>query len=328
MRARIAFLVAAALLAALTLTPSIQAQPLVNIETVTVGDAGNAADTTGYGAVAYEFSIAKYEVTLSQYSTFLNSVAAVAPPSYLLDLWTVTMSSSLGKPGIDRTGSGSVASPFVYTVSGSGDHPVFFVSWFDAARFANWMNNGAVDGASTEAGAYALNGATTGINLFRDPNASWWIPSEDEWYKAAYYKGGGIDSDYWLYPTQSDAAPTAQNPPGGQNSANYNRVRPSPDRFTDVGAYHTSPSAYDTFDQGGNVWEWTDGIVGSTERALRGGAWDADAAVLQSTTRGSTIPSDEGNVSGFRLATVPEPSTYALLLMTGAGALWWAGRRR
>ena len=28
------------------------------------------------------------------------------------------------------------------------------------------------------------------------------------------------------------------------------------------------------------------------------------------------------------LTVVPEPSTYALVLMTGAGALWWARRRR
>jgi len=56
--------VVAVLFAAFTLISNLQAQPLVTIETVTVGDAGNAADTTGYGAVADVFALGKYEVTI------------------------------------------------------------------------------------------------------------------------------------------------------------------------------------------------------------------------------------------------------------------------
>ena len=41
--------------------------------------------------------------------------------------------------------------------------------------------------------------------------------------------------------------------------------------LTDVGAYTGSPSAYGTFDQGGNAWEWTEAISG-TRRGFRGGA--------------------------------------------------------
>ena len=77
----------ALLLAAFTSASKIQAQPPFEIETVLVGDAGNAPDTTGYGAVAYDFSIGKYEVTIGQYAVFLNSVASVTSQTNLIQLW-------------------------------------------------------------------------------------------------------------------------------------------------------------------------------------------------------------------------------------------------
>jgi formylglycine-generating enzyme required for sulfatase activity len=86
--------------------------------------------------------------------------------------------------------------------------------------------------------------------------------------------------------------------------------------------------------QGGNVWEWSetafDGVnSSSTEvRAFRGGSWQLAEDDMRSTDRLDNSPTDEGMGIGFRVAAVPEPSTYALLLMTGAGALWFARRRR
>ena len=114
MRTRTAFLVVAALVAAFTITPNLHAQPLVNIETVTVGDPGNAADTTGYGAVADVFAIGKYEVTIGQYTTFLNSAASVTSDSYIVDLWSQEMTYNLEPQtaGISRSGSGIVADPY------------------------------------------------------------------------------------------------------------------------------------------------------------------------------------------------------------------------
>ena len=329
-------LIVAAMFAAFILGSNLHAQPLVNIETVLVGDPGNAADTrespiggiNHFGAVAEMFSIGKYEVSINQYSTFLNSVASVTSDSYIVNLWNANMTSDLNIAGISRSGAGTLGSPYSYSVIGSGNRPITYVGWFDAARFANWMNNGAINGASTETGAYTLNGATSGVGFTKNAGATWWIPSEDEWYKAAYYKGGGTDAGYWDYPTQSDTTPTAQaNPPGAQNSANFNGVRPVGNLLTEVGAFSTSPSAYGTFDQAGNVWEWNDAVSGS-ERGSRGGSYFGDFTELQSGFRGSDPPTGEYNNEGFRVASVPEPSTYALLFMTGAGALWWARRRR
>jgi formylglycine-generating enzyme required for sulfatase activity len=141
-----------------------------------VGDAGNAADTTGYGAVADVFAIGKYEVTIGQYRTFLNSVASVTSDSYIVNLWNASMASNLNIAGISRSGSGTLGDPYSYSVIGSDNQPITYVSWFDAARFANWVNNGATLGASTETGAYTLNGATSGIFTV-NPGATWSLPS-------------------------------------------------------------------------------------------------------------------------------------------------------
>ena len=324
--------VVAVLFAALTLISNLQAQPLLTIDTVTVGDAGNAADTTTYGAVAYDFNIGKYEVTIGQYTSFLNAVAATDTYS----LYNASMATDLNVAGISRSGaSGSYTYAVVNNGGDSSNRPITYVSWFDAARFANWMNNGATNGASTETGAYTLNGATSGVNFTKNAGATWWIPSEDEWYKAAYYKGGGTNAGYWLYPTQSDSAP-GNNIGGAANQANYYAgdyavTQSSTDSdtlnyLTDAGAFSNSDSAYDTFDQGGNVWEWNDAVIGSS-RGLRGGSWIGNGYDLQSSDRASSDPSYEGGDVGFRVASVPEPSTAVLVLM-GVGALYLWKRRR
>ena len=307
---------------------NVQAQPLVNIETVTVGDPGNAPDSTGYGAVAYEFNIGKYEVTIGQYTTFLNAVAATDTYS----LYNPSMATDLNIAGITQTGS---SGSFSYSALGSGNRPISYVSWFDAARFANWMNNGATVGASTETGAYTLNGATTGI-ITKNDGADWWIPSEDEWYKAAYSMGGGTNAGYWDYPTQSDSTP-GNLIGGATNQANYNNgvysVTQSSENseflnyLTAAGTFSNSATAYNTFDQGGNVSEWNDAVIGSS-RGVRGSAWFYLEDFLQSSSRGANGPTNASSHVGFRVATVPEPSTSALLLITATATLWHLRRRR
>jgi formylglycine-generating enzyme required for sulfatase activity len=308
------------------------AQPLANIETVTVGDAGNAADSTGYGAVAYEFAIGKYEVTIGQYTSFLNAVAATDTYS----LYNPSMGSNLNVAGISRVGSdGSYTYSVISNSFGySGNRPITYVSWFDGARFANWMNNGATNGASTETGAYTLDGAMSGI-ITVNPGATWSLPSEDQWYKAAYYKSGGTNAGYWDYPTQSDTAP-GNIVGGATNQANYNNgvysvtqsntLDSTLNYLTDAGSFSGSAGAYDTFDQGGNVSEWNDAVIDSS-RGVRGSAWYYLEDFLQSSSRGVNGPTNESSRVGFRVASVPEPSTYALLLIAGAGWLLWRRRK-
>lgn len=309
----------------------------ITIDWVTVGDPGNAADTTGYGAVADAFRIMKFEFQNSQYAAFLNSVAATDPYS----LYNESMGSN-ARGGITRSGS---SGSYTYSVrSNMGDKPVNFVSWFDAARVANWLQNGQGSG-STETGAYTLNGATTGNAPAVNSGASYFLPTEDQWYKAAYYKGGGTNAGYWDYATQSDTAPTAVTADSTGigsagstgNFANYDLAADWNDQNGNVTTVGTNggASAYGAFDMSGNVDEWND-LTGAADssRGLRGGSWSNDAFKLSSSSdENSTDPSGEYGGIGFRLASpdatpIPEPGTWSAMAIFAGGAAYAGWRRR
>jgi sulfatase modifying factor 1 len=314
-------------------------QATITIDTVTVGNPGNVADSTGYGAVGYTYDIGTYEVSLLQYATFLNAVAAA--DTY--NLYNPSMATNLNIAGISQSGS---SGSYTYSVIGDGNRPVTYVSWFDAARFTNWLGNGQPSGlgevaGSTETGAYTLNGAISGI-ITKNAGATWYIPSEDEWYKAAYYDQSlnGGTGGYWLYPTQSNSAPG--NMVGSSpNQANYyNGVfsvtqsgthSSSQNYLTPGGAYTASASAYGTFDQGGNVYEWNDAVISSSFRGLRGGAWNFNASSLQSSSRSFGDPSSDNHPDvGFRvaeIAAVPEPTGVLAGILSVAAMVFWRRRR-
>jgi len=264
----------------------------VTMDWVTVGNPGNAADTTTYGAVSYAYQIGKYEVTNAQYGAFLN--AAAKTDSYGL------YNSSMSSLGISQSGS---SGSYTYSVTTAlANRPVVNVSWFDAARMANWMMNGQGSG-STETGAYTLNGATSGVSFTKNAGAQVYIPTEDEWYKAAYYNA--VNASYSLYPNGQNTITTAD--------ASYGFAV---DSSTDVGSYSGDGSSYGTFDQGGNVWEWNDAVISGSSRGFRGGGWGSGDAFLASSYRGSYDPSGGNLFMGFRLASaVPEPSSLVLTML-------------
>jgi formylglycine-generating enzyme required for sulfatase activity len=294
----------------------------ITIDTVPVGDPGNLADNPGtglFGRVTTEYRIATTEVTNAQYVEFLNAVAA-SDPTGLYD----TNMGFTSRGGIVRSGaSGSYA----YSVKADvptggpggtnytyGDKPVNFVSWFDAARFANWVNNGATAGASTETGAYTMS---NGVAVTRSAGATWFLPTENQWYKAAYYDG--TSATYYDYPTKSDVAPNNNIPASDTgNSANYYAAGFTQEEsypMTTVGAYTLSQSAYGTYDQAGNLWEWTEtygansnGTTNTSLRVRRGGAYDSDASTLNASYRESLASGLENEQTGFRLATIPTPA--------------------
>ena len=326
--------------AALLGVPTVPAHA-VTIDLVPVGNAGNANDPgTGnvYGGVNYSYQIGKYDVTIGQYTDFLNAVAATDTYS----LYSASMATDLNVAGISRSGTSGAYTYSVITNGGnSASRPITHVSWWDSARFSNWMANGQPTGAqsstTTENGAYNVNGATSGnapAKNVTNPNTSaaptFFIPNESEWYKAAYYdptlnSGTG---GYYAYATQSNTAP-GNIVGSGTNQANYyNGVfsvtqsgffSGSQNYLTDVGAFSASGSFYGTFDQSGNVYQWNDldGTSGSS-RGLRGGDWGSNASALSSSGRNTSNPTSgiDGWI-GFRLASpvaVPEPSTCASLL--------------
>ena len=263
----------------------------------------------------YEYNIGKYEVTAGQYSVFLNAVAKT--DTY--GLWVTDMWSEGHTYQIERIGgSGS----YTYSVaSGWANRPVTYVSWGDAARFANWLTNGQPTGSqglgTTENGSYTLNGAMTVEELMsvtRSAGARYVIPTEDEWYKAAYHENDGVTGNYFNYPTGSYNAPIAESPPGGINSANFDVAV---DDTTDVGPYTGSSSPYGTFDQAGNVWEWTEEPSDSLlSRAVRGGSYRDTFGRLHAAYRNHfDNPTGGWTNTGFRVAEVPEPATMSLLAL-------------
>jgi formylglycine-generating enzyme required for sulfatase activity len=250
-------------------------------------------------------------VTNAQYAEFLNAIADSDPNG----VWNATMSTEITRSGI--------AGSYTYAVvSGFASKPVRVVSFFDAMRFVNWLENdqptGLQGAGTTETGTYTIS---DGVSETRADEATFLLPSEDEWYKAAYYQpfaeGGDMDN-YWLYPTQSNTAPTDEAPAGTANSANFDGIVGG---TTNVGAYTGTTSFYGGFDLGGNVFEWTEGVQGN-QRIIRGGTWDGSVTLLESSSRTLVNPSG-GSVNsgfGFRVAAIlnytPEPGT-AVLALTG-----------
>jgi formylglycine-generating enzyme required for sulfatase activity len=137
----------------------------------------------------------------------------------------------------------------------------------------------------------------------RQPNARFWLPSDDEWYKAAYHQpaeAGGDSGHYWKYPTRSNETPFSEPPPGGSNSANT--CCETGRMATDVGAYLTSSGFYGTFDQAGNVEEWTEEIIFAANRRLRGGSWNYNEFYSESDDFEFDTPDYPADGIGFRVA--------------------------
>ncbi|MCC6492575.1 MAG: SUMF1/EgtB/PvdO family nonheme iron enzyme [Pirellulales bacterium] len=273
----------------------------VTISTVPVANAGNANDWTGLGSVGYDYLIGAYEVRNAEYVEFLNAKAASDP----LGLYNPSMGSS-SNGGIARSGA---SGGYSYAIkAGMGNRPVNFVSFYDAIRFANWLNNGQGVG-DTETGAYTILGGapepTNGADIVRNVEASWFLPSENEWYKAAFHKNNGATSDYFAYPTSNDAAPKAELPPGGANSANTHVGFIG--HLTDAGAYTATRSPYQTYDQSGNVGEWIETpfeLGDDTLRIHRGGGWTGTGPAEGSGTRNISFPMEEDAARGFRVAAM------------------------
>jgi sulfatase modifying factor 1 len=306
-----------------SLVPSMSARADIGYEFVTVGNPGNAADTTGYGRVDYPYRIGKYEVKIGQYAAFLNAVAAT--DTY--GLYNPQMATDTSVAGIARSGS---AGGYTYSVIGDGNRPICHVSWLDAARMANWMHNGQPTGGqdpgTTEDGAYPLAGATGGI-INKGSGAVVYIPTENEWFKSAYYDPSlnAGTGGYWLYPTRSNDTPgnvigpapnqvnyyTADSAPNGFLSVTQRKTwEPNQNYLTPGGAFTGSGSAHGTFDQAGNVDEVNDGLIGAS-RCRRGGLWWANnsGATLQLSKNGRTPigVTEEYGFIGFRLAAVAYP---------------------
>lgn len=287
-----------------------------NMEFVTIGNPGNAADTTGSpnpaGAVGYEYGIGKFEVSRDMITKFNAS------QSLQITLQDMT---SFGGNGAKKPATG--------------------VSWNEAARFVNWLN--------TSTGGFAAYKFTTGgvndnialwtasdtldydaSNPYRSMRATYVLPSYNEWYKAAYYNPN--DSTYYEY-TNGSTRPTAV--VSGLSGAVYTQsgvASPSGPADVDLAG---GLSPYGVMGLGGNVYEWEESSLnltnssGSSDRGYRGGSWSFGSASLSSKSRYALYPSNVLNFVGFRVASlsssappaVPEPSMMVIGTLFGLGGL-------
>jgi formylglycine-generating enzyme required for sulfatase activity len=321
---------AAIALLILHVTAEAQARALV-IELVPVTNEGNEPDPeTGLGAVAHFYEMGRFEVTNAEYVVFLNAVAGTDDPH---GLWNPKMETR-PEGGIRRSGEGTIEAPYLYeTIVPLADKPVNFISWQDSARFVNWLENDQSDGADcnacTEQGSYDL---AFGPEATRAAGIRWVLPTEDEWYKAAYHSADDGDGDpgYWLYPTQSDLLPirTSCDMDGNgtgveTNACNYdfgckwNSVEANVATVGSTGG----ASFYGTSDQGGNVEEFLENGY------ARGGNLINDAAPLRAADNSFLPPSEQEGV-GFRLVRLPEPSHFQLHAVCMAAVILLARRKR
>lgn len=275
-----------------------------SIDFVDVGNPGNVDDGTGYGGVSYNYQIAVHEVSESM----------------------ITAANTAASLGLTQDVRGV-------------DKPSTSISWNEAARFVNWLNTSkgfqAAYNFTTQpgGGGYDPNEDLTlwnsgdawqlgGENLFRHKDAHYFLPSEDEWYKAAYYDGN--TSTYFDYATGSDTAPTAIASGTGADTAVYGQtLATGPADIMNAG----SLSPYGTMAQNGNVWEWDEsGFTAPNDsaaesRVRRGGDWANPSGSLQSSGRFGSTPSAGGFTIGFRVAAVPEPSTLWMMLVGAIGLM-------
>jgi len=301
----------------------------LTIDTVPIGDPGNAGNRdfglTGskrpeypLGSVDYVYRIGKFEVTNAEYVEFLNAVAKTDTHG----LYNHAMGTRV-RGGIVRSGT---RGNYSYAVRRNmANKPVTFTSFWDETRFTNWLHNGQPvgpqDSTTTEDGAYTLGGVTNPVNteISRNVGAKWFIPSQNEWYKAAFFQPaskGGDPSNYWLYTTASNVPPTIatatatgdiSNP--GSNVVNHARGAnwngTTIGNVTTVGsAGPASASYYGTFDQAGNVWDRYERILHSdNRRGIWGGGWinnPSNACACHEAH--SWDVSSESSEVGFRVA--------------------------
>jgi sulfatase modifying factor 1 len=292
-----------------------------NMEFVTIGNPGNAADTTGNpnpaGSVGYVYGIGKYEVKRQMVNQY-NSVYGTAQSLEI----TLADLTAYGGNGVEKPAT---------------------MSWNNAARFINWLSTSKGGNAAYKFTTSGVNDNITPwsvadtqdydpLNPYRSRRATFALPTYNEWYKAAYYNPA--TSAYFNYATGSDSIPASV--ASGTSPGTAVWYQPGPANVEQAGGL----SPYGVMGLAGNAWDWEEtshdllNNSGGSNRGIRGGSWFHGVNELNASWRNSLSPfsAGDGNI-GFRVVMVgsigggqvPEPTSMAIL---GLGALGMAYRTR
>ena len=296
---------------------------------------------TGRGSVGYEYSIGRFEVTTAQWVEFYNAAYARADEISFpaQTLWTPTIWGAVRDTSYTGPGTRYRVNP---NVANAAMLPVGGISWRTAAVYCNWLhNNKSSDTGAFLNGAYDVSTFSGGFPTFTDQasrsaGATYWIPSWDEWMKAAHYDPNRLNSDgsvggWWTYPHMSDLAPTYGPPagfPGGSaaNQANSGFATPTRVEYTiPLGAYENVQSPWGLLDVAGATSEWSETIYNInaqqyriTDGSIRG--FDPGDAIYDA---GADLPNLPFTRYGLRLATsIPTPgASFVLVFLTCASGL-------
>lgn len=239
-----------------------------------VGDPGNRATypeevivgfLSDIGSVDYTFRMSKLEVSCREYYEFMLAYA----PYYFED-----------HPEVFSASAAFTGELFYLTRDASGiwtsrhwDIPVP-MAWEYAARYVNWLHNGKIiERWAFETGVFdtstfaPLPDGTYAVQQYHSPHARFWLPTVDEWTKAAYWDPHKWDQyadqmgSYWLYPNMTDVSliPLLLPRDGGQRNGGY--LFPFP---RDVGNFPNKKSPWGVLDMAGGVSEWTESLQDNT----------------------------------------------------------------
>jgi formylglycine-generating enzyme required for sulfatase activity len=316
--------------------------PLSGIDFVTVGAVGNAPwagdgtpddQSIGRGSVGYEYRIGKFEITTAQYVEFLNAAFDRAPSDWIPHLFApggagfAAVATTPNTPGGRRW----------LVPAGKEMNPVGATDWRSAAIYCNWLhNNKGLAQSAFLSGAYDVStfGYITlpnGVLAFTDqaarsPNARYFIPTLDEWIKAAHYDPQKVNSDgsvggYWTWSNTSNTPYIGAPPPsmGGGGTANFGFDAGA---FNiPLGAYTNVRSPWGLYDVAGGSTEWLETIHtindGRNYRDFEGSGrttgpnWVNQDAIYEFR---SDRPNVAGVMDGFRVAAaIPTPATLVVM---------------
>ncbi len=262
------------------------------IEFVPIRNAGNPPDANPNpaGAVPYRYRMGKYEIS-----------------EQIIDT-----ANALGGLGITKDTRGP-------------NMPATSVTWYEAARFVNWLNTstGNVPAYKFDAAGnfqlwQPIDSGYDPANLYRNSRARYFLPSINEWHKAAYFDP--VAGVYYDYPNGSDMIPDGIDFVGDttfQAVFDDGAFNPQPNEIKDVGIL----SAFGIAGQAGNVAEWQESAfdrINNTvgeHRAEEGGSWKGIYTAFLAPNGGvGALPSFQADALGFRVGSVvPEPCTLVLM---------------